>query len=200
MKRRLRDIADVRSGYQFREKVEHDPQGKIPLIQIKDLSKDFRLSLNDLIHVSMSKIEPYRVMKDDVLFLARGQRLGAAAVTEEIRDMIATGYFFILTPSNRVRAKYLAWAINQRGFQDQMRPLIRGSHMPLVTKGDFEELSVDVPPLDVQRCIEEIDDLQHRENYLIDQIEEKRAKLIHAVCMQAATGRVKQERVIEDGQ
>ena len=77
MKQRIVDLAEIRSGYQFREKVEHDPDGFVPVIQIKDLTSDFQLHTNDLIRVSLAKSEPYRVEQGDVLFLARGHRLGA---------------------------------------------------------------------------------------------------------------------------
>src|SRR2546423_12829470 len=103
MKAKLSDIAEIRSGYQFREKVEHDPDGWVPVIQIRDLTDDFRLRTEDLIRVSMERTEPYLVGQGDVLFLARGHRLGAAAVTEPLVGTIATGYFFILRPSGRVR-------------------------------------------------------------------------------------------------
>lgn len=186
MNHRLADIAEIRSGYQFRAKVEHDPRGRVPVIQIKDLSSHFRLSTNDLIRVSMDKFEPYLVREGDVLFLARGHRLGAAPVTAPLTGTIATGYFFILRPSDRVRSKFLAWAINQKEFQDRMRPLVRGSHIPLITKRDFEELTLDVPPLGVQKLIETIDELHRREQELVEQLEQKRAEMVHAICARAA--------------
>jgi hypothetical protein len=187
MKQRIADIAEVRSGYQFRQKVEHDPRGTVPVIQIKDLTSDFQLQTQDLIRVTMPKIEPYRVEQGDVLFLARGHRLGAAVVNEPLKGTIATGYFFIIEPSSRVRPGYLAWAINQKGFQDRMRPLVRGSHIPLITKGDFEELTLDVPPLETQQLIQTIDSLHRRENTLMQLIQHKRSQLIDAVCAKAAT-------------
>ena len=187
MKRRIGDIADVRSGYQFREKVEHDPHGSVPVVQIKDLTSDFQLQTNDLIRVSMPKTNPYRVEQGDVLFLARGHRLGATAVTEPLKETIATGYFFILQPSPYIRPGYLAWAINQKGFQERMRPLVRGSHIPLITKTDFGGLTLDVPSLETQQLIESIDSLHRRENRLIRLIQEKQTQLIGAVCAKAAT-------------
>jgi len=187
MKKRIADIADVRSGYQFREKVEHDPNGSVLVIQIKDLTSDFQLQTHDLIRVSMPKTEPYRVAQGDVLFLARGHRLGATAVTEPVKGTIATGYFFILRPSHHLRPGYLAWAINQKGFQDRMRPLVRGSHIPLITKSDFEGLALDVPPLETQQSIEAIDSLHRRENTLMQLLQQKRSQLIDAICTKAAT-------------
>ena len=187
MKHRIADIAEVRSGYQFREKVEHDPSGTVPVIQIKDLTNDFQLQTQDLIRVSIPKFRPHLVQQGDVLFLARGHRLGAAAVTEPLEGTIATGFFFILRPSKRMRAGYLAWAINQKGFQERMRPLVRGSHIPLITKGDFEGLMLDVPSLDTQQRIETVDSLHRRENELTQLIQQKRAQLVDAVCLKAAT-------------
>jgi restriction endonuclease S subunit len=190
MKAKLSEIAEIRSGYQFREKVEHDPRGQVPVIQIKDLTDDFQLRTDDLIRVAMERIEPYLVSQGDVLFLARGHRLGAAAVTEPLTGTIATGYYFILRPSGRVQPEYLAWAINQREFQEQMRPFVRGSHIPLITKGDFQELRVEVPPLEVQDRIVTLDRLYRRERQLVAEIQSKRAELIHGVCQRAARRRV----------
>jgi hypothetical protein len=185
MKARLAEVAEIRSGYQFREKVEHDPRGTVPVIQIKDLTDDFRLRTDELIRVSMDRTEPHRVSQGDVLFLARGHRLGAAVVNEPLTGTIATGYFFILRPSQRVRSGYLAWAINQREFQDQMRPLVRGSHIPLITKGDFQGLRIEVPPLEIQDRIVALDELHRRERQLVAEIQARRAELIHAISRRA---------------
>src|SRR5262245_56196918 len=189
MKAKLAEVAEIRSGYQFREKVEHDPRGAVPVIQIKDLTDEFQLRTEDLIRVSLDRTEPYLVGQGDVLFLARGHRLGAVAVNEPLTGTIATGYFLILRPSQRVRPGYLAWAINQREFQEQMRPFVRGSHIPLITKSDFQELRVEVPPLEVQDRIVALDELHRRERQLVDEIQARRAELIHAISQRAATGR-----------
>jgi restriction endonuclease S subunit len=186
MKSRLAEVAEIRSGYQFREKVEHDPRGTVPVIQIKDFTDDFRLRTDDLIRVSMKRVDPYLVNEGDVLFLARGHRLRAAAVNEPLTGTIATGYFFILRPSWRVRPGYLAWAINQQEFQEQMKPLVRGSHIPLITKGDFQELRIDVPPVDIQDRVVALDELHRQERQLVAEIQAKRAELIHVISQRAA--------------
>jgi restriction endonuclease S subunit len=67
-----------------------------------------------------------------------------------------------------------------------MRPLVRGSHIPLITKGEFEQLTLDVPPLETQRLIESIDALHRRENTLIRSLQEKRSQLIGALCTKAS--------------
>jgi restriction endonuclease S subunit len=194
MQARLSEIAEVRSGYQFREKVEHDSHGRVPVIQIKDLTDDFELRSDGLIRVTMERPEPYLVQQGDVLFLARGHRLGAAEVKEPLTGTIATGFFFILRPSRRVRPGYLAWAINQREFQEQMRPLVRGSHIPLITKGDFMGLRIDVPTLEVQEAIEALAELERREQQLVAEIQARRAELVHTICQRAAKARARKKK------
>jgi hypothetical protein len=188
MKKRIADIAEVHSGYQFREKVEHDPQGKVAVIQIKDLTTDFQLNCADLVRISPPKSAPFRVEKGDVLFLTRGHRLGAVAVTDSPGETIATSYFLILRPSAAITPGFLAWSINQPGFQARMRPMVRGSHIPLITKAEFEQLVIDVPPLTTQATIETLDSLRRHERHLIQTIEEKRTLLIDSLCQAAATG------------
>ncbi len=189
MKAKLAEIVEIRSGYQFREKVEHEPRGAVPVIQIKDVTGDFQLRTVDLIRVSMDRTGSYLVSQGDVLFLARGHRLGAVVVNEPLTGTIATGYFFILRPSGRVRPGYLAWAINQREFQEQMRPFVRGSHIPLITKGDFQALRIEVPLLEIQDRIVILDELHRQERQLVAKIQARRTELIHLISQRAAKRR-----------
>jgi hypothetical protein len=70
-----------------------------------------------------------------------------------------------------------------------MRPLVRGSHIPLITKGDFAGLRVELPPLEVQDKIVALYELHRLERQLVDEIEAKRAELIHAISHRAAKRR-----------
>ena len=108
-------------------------------------------------------------------------------MSEPLENTVATGYFFVLRPSKgNVRPEYLAWCINQVEFQEAMRPLVRGSHMPLVSKVDFRDLQIRVPPLAVQDKIVKLNELLQRETRLLGELQKKRASLIHAVSQRTA--------------
>ena len=187
MKRRLRDIADIRTGYQFRGKVMPEPDGTVKVIQIKDITDRHQIRTDDLVTVKLDRPDQYVTHKGDVLFLSRGHRLFAAVVVQAPPCTIATGYFFIVRPKGQnVLAPYLAWYLNQPAFQEALRPLVRGSHMPLVAKGDFQELSIPLPPLDVQRNIVRLNDLMDEERRLVDRLQEKRAELLRAFAQRAS--------------
>ena len=183
MKRRLRDIAAFRIGYQFRGKVKPDPAGAVRVVQIKDIGSDLRIRVRDLTSVSIDKPEPYLTQAGDVLFLNRGHRLYAVVVPELDPNTIATGYFFILRPNPRVMLpEYLGWSLNQPEFQELLRPYHRGSHIPMVSRMDLEELRIQVPSLEVQRQILALNNLLDQERGLFAAIQEKRSMLVQAIC------------------
>jgi len=183
MKKRLLDIAEFRTGYQFRGKVMPDPAGTVQVVQIKDIDPDLRIRVADLVTVTLDRSEPYLIQADDVLFLGRGHRLYAVLVPEVEPNTIATGYFFILRPNPcLVLPAYLAWSLNQPDFQESLRPFHRGSHIPMVSRTDVEELGIQTPPLDVQRRILRLNDLLDHERRLCAAIQEKRRLLVQTLC------------------
>lgn len=198
MKSRLAKITDIRNGYQFREKVvpvelsggkaETLPPGVVRVIQIKDIDDDRRLHTDDLTPVQIDvDRKKYEATQGDVLFLSRGHRLFATAITEPLRDAVATGYFFILRPSiDNVLPRYLAWYINQPPFQAVLRTFMKGTQQPLVARKDIEDLEVEIPPLATQESIVNLDELRVKESRLVAAIQEKRSQLIQSLSMKAA--------------
>lgn len=191
MKKRLKSIAEIRTGYQFRGKVSADEDANVAVIQIKDIDGRLSVHLDDLVPVRMEKPEPYLVSQGDVLFLSRGHRLYAALISEPVQDTVATGYFFILRPNDRlVRSDFLAWYMNQPDFQDGLRPFLRGSHMPLISKSDFQNLTIKVPPLAVQQRILQLQHLSDREQ-LASVLQQKKAELVEAISRKLMLGQLK---------
>lgn len=199
MKARLAGISEIRNGYQFRGKVKPVelrggkeeavlPPGVVRVIQIKDIDDDRRLHAEDLTLVRIdADPEKYEARQGDVLFLARGHRLFATAITEPLRNTVATGYFFILRPTtDAVLPRYLAWYINQPPFQAALRTFMKGTHQPLVARKDIEDLEVDVPPRATQEVIVALDDLRVKESRLMAALQEKRSQLVQALSMMAA--------------
>jgi hypothetical protein len=182
MKKKLGDVADFRHGYQFRGKVKPDPAGGVRVVQIKDIDADLRIRVGDLIPISLDRPDPYMTRSGDVLFLNRGHRLYPVVVPEVGANTIATGYFFILRPNPRViLPEYLAWALSQPDFQESLRPYLRGSHIPMVSRTDVEDLRIEVPPLEVQRQILMLNTLLEEERQLSAAIQEKRSRIVQAV-------------------
>ena len=191
MKKKLKDIAEIRTGFQFRGKVSASGDSNASVIQIKDVDEHLFVDTSDLVPVKIDNPERYLVSQGDVLFLSRGHRQYAALVTEPVQDTIATGYFFIVRPNASViRPSFLAWTINQPDFQEALRPFVRGSHIPLVSKLDFQDIAIRVAPLTVQDRIVTFQTLFEREKQLSAAIQEKRQQLVQAVSHKLITGQL----------
>lgn len=182
MKKHLEEIAEMRVGYQFRGKVTADPRGTVRVVQIKDVAPDLRIQVDDLTPVAVDRAEPYLIREEDVLFLGRGHRLYGTIVPEVPPNTIATGFFFILRADPAVIApEYLAWALNQRDFQEAIRPFHRGSHMPMISRSDLAAVAIDVPPLRVQHDVLRLNRLLDEELRLMEAIGRQRSRLVEAV-------------------
>lgn len=182
MKKRLKDIADFRAGYLFRGKVSPDPKGTVYVVQIKDVDAERRINVAGLDRVTIDKPEHHLVQPGDVLFLSRGHRLYGTVIPQVKPITIATGYFFILRPkAATMLPEYLAWSLNQPDFQESLKPFHRGSHTPMVSRADVEDLKIQVPSLEVQRQVLSLNEMLDRERRLAEAIQTKRTLLVHAV-------------------
>lgn len=197
MNMRLKDIAEIRSGFQFRGKITPDPTGDVRVIQIKDFDTERQLRPAGIDRIAFGRDRSaYRVDPGDVLFLSRGYRLFAATINEPPADAIATGYFLIMRMKTKsVQPSYVAWYLNGRSAQKTINTLKRGSQMPLISRADVEMLHIEIPPLDVQEKIVALDDLARRERRLMAELDAKRTELIEGACLAAACGRLRSEGV-----
>ena len=196
----IKYVAEIRSGYQFRGKVEPSDDPNAAVIQIKDLSdrlgtspgETIEIQLGDLVRVRLDNPAPHFLRPGDVLFLSRGHRQVAAVFTGTETDTIAASYFFVLRPVlQKIHPAFLAWFINQAEFQEKLRPLSYGTHMQLVSIGDFKDLTVVVPPFPVQYAILELQNFVDRERQLSASLQEKRERLVLAVSQQLLSGQRK---------
>lgn len=188
MKIRLGELADIQAGYQFRGRVVPDPTGGTPVVQMKDFDPIHGVNVGGMVTVRLENVPSACVARvGDVLFLARGNRLNAAAVGSEVEGAVVSGYFFVLRPDRR-RADpgFLAWYINQPAFQAQLRAVAKGTDTPLVAKTDIQDLTMELPPMKTQALIARLDELSRRERCLLEAIAEKRSALIRALTQDAA--------------
>lgn len=196
MKIKIKDIADIQIGYQFRGKIEVDPNGTHRVIQIRDFDEFQNLLVGGLYKVTPKyDAARYLVNKGDVLFLARGHRNFAIPLKNSLENTIVASYFFILRLKNEnILPEYLAWYIKQFSVQAYLHNIARrGTHMPLVPKSAFEDMPIDIPDIATQRTIIELDNLLEKERSLLYKLQDKRTLFVHAICLKAAKKKDKKE-------
>ena len=188
MQQKIKDIADIQLGYQFRKKIEPERDGTLQVIQIRDFDENQTLNQEGLCRVTIGQLyDKYLVHKNDILFLARGHRNFAVPVINSIEGTIASSHFFILKiKSEKIIPEYLAWFINQSPAQGYLHNLARrGTHMPIIPKLVFEDLRIHIPDIKAQKKIVKLNSLIDKERTLLNNLREKRTLLIRSLCLKA---------------
>ena len=191
MKVRIKDIADIQIGYQFRKGFDPNPFGEYLVIQVRDIDEQnsHRLSAGGLACTNLDR-DPtrYLVRNGDVLFLSKGRR-NSATMVENLPDdheAIAAGYFFILRLDvTRLRPDFLAWSINGPRCQAYLNSEAQGSGMPFIPKDAFTSMKIDLPDLNTQHKVVKLHDLATQESRLLEQFQQKRNELIQGICTNA---------------
>jgi len=192
-------IANIRTGFQIREAVRHINDGSHRLIQVRDFDELGILHQDDCIRFhpyssgpvetrNIKALERQLVTVGDVLFLAKGTRCFAWAMTEEMPNTLVAGFFLVLQVKRRaVQPEYLAWWLNQPRTQTELERRRMGTHIRTVRKSELGDLEVEIPPLEVQKRISRLSQLRLREMVLSRRLAAERARLVEAVCLKAAT-------------
>lgn len=182
MKKKISQIAEIKSGYLFKEGIKPDKEGNVSVVQLKDVNGRGVLNLNELQRISLEKIDPENyLVVGDVLLKAKTNNPVSAVVRKELPNTIATAHYFIISVKKAdVLPGYLAWYLNQRPAQVYFNRNAGGTRIQVINKQLLSELEVVMPDLKTQDKIEKIYELHQREQDLVEFIKEKKHALVLA--------------------
>lgn len=181
----IAELASVYTGYHFRGRVNSKPDGQYSVIQAKDVDDSLSFDPEKLARVDLGlDAERYLLRPGDVLFLSRGQRPWAMALSGLVGATIASSSFYVVrTDPSRIRPQYLAWYLNHKSTQATLKTMTTGSNIPFVSRAEFEKLPVPVPTIALQDKIVVMTRLEEREHRLLQELARHRTRLVDAVCM-----------------
>lgn len=171
----------IRTGFSFRERVEHNPAGRVAVVQMKDLREGYStIAKDDIAWVSGEGIAPtHHLDKGDVLFVAKGQNNHAVVFDLDLPLAVAASAFFVIRPDrSKVDPAYLAWWINQQPVQEYLHQNMAGTYIPNINRPTVEGITVPLPPIEHQRLIATVHGLAHTEQRIMRDLAAKRQQLI----------------------
>ena len=177
---KLKELADIKSGYPFRYKLQNDKSGNVNVIQLRNIDAFGKIDYNNIGKINF-KVTNNKIFlnKGDVLFKAKSNKKTAVYLDQNINNLLATSHFFILTVQNPIiLPEYLTWFLNQKIAQRYFESCSGGSFIPIVNKSNLEHLKIYIPSKDIQQKIINIHNLRLFEKQLIIKIEDKKEKLI----------------------
>lgn len=180
MKKKISQIAEIKSGYLFKEGLIPDKDGNVSVVQLKDVSERGVLNLRELQRISLDKSGSENFLAiGDVLLKAKTNHPISALVKEQLFNTIATAHYFIISvKKSDVLPGYLAWYLNQRPAQIYFDRNAGGTRIQVINKQLLADLEVVVPDQKTQEKIAKIYELHQQEQDLVDAIKEKKHGLI----------------------
>ncbi|MDB5033128.1 MAG: hypothetical protein JWQ98_369 [Chlorobi bacterium] len=181
----LGELAIIRSGYPFRGKIQHDPEGTWGVVQMRDIVAGGGIRRDVLTHVSGIRPKVGHLIGDgDVLIMARGTNNLAAVIKGQMPRTVAANYFMVLRVNqSRVLPEYLSWYINQSTARNYFQRHQLSSTVPIITTETVSGLMLPLPPIVIQRHIVRISQLLNRERHLMEELAKKRAQLLEVLLL-----------------
>lgn len=197
---KLSDIAEIRTGFTFREKVEELQTGNAHIVQIKDVRslryQTYSQSLysDDLPRINMpAKINaPLNI--GSVLLPSRGEYyrafyfLGRRDKSLDL-PVIASSQFLILRPkTEELLPEYLCWYLNQPTTQHELSNKSQGSNISMLTVVKVSSLEIELPSLEKQKQIIQLNYIWEQEQALTQKLLQNREQMMRGMFQQLLKG------------
>lgn len=184
----LKEIADIRTGYSFRTKIESDLEGNVLVVQLRELSERNIIDITTAVRISMSEIsENYLIQKEDLVFRSRGMDSTAAIMNMDADNVIISAPFQRIRISKplEIIPEYLLWYINSKEAQTYFTANKTGTSVSMISTAVLADLPVVVPSLEIQKQIIEINTLAVKEIELQEELIKKKKLLTETVLLKS---------------
>ena len=123
------------------------------------------------------------VKKGDVLLsTVRPNLEGFTIIRDEVKDLIASTGFAVITSKNELHNEYLFNFLFSNIIKRQFHKLLVGSNYPAINSSDVKNLKIPVPPLPEQKkiadCLSTWDVAIEKQNALINALTERKKALM----------------------
>lgn len=182
---RIGDISEARIGHTFREGVTPDLEFGLPVLQSKDLAESISSGGGGLVRAQVLRFDPGLVtVEGDLVFLPRGTRFPALAVTGDLVGALVAAPLYLIRPDrSQADAAYLAALINTPALQAALKADAKGSYIPQVPAEAIRALRLPLPPLHEQRAIAALAELTREEARIAAALAAHRSVWLHALAV-----------------
>jgi len=182
LKVKLGDIATVRTGLVMaRKKAKLDSEKEVRYYQVSlrcfgssiQLDHDYKDKF-----ISSEELEDkYFTHKGDILVRLRYPSLAIYIDKEDEGLLINSLLSIIRIDDNRVNAKYVAYYLNSKATERQLRQDVQSTAIPMIKRRDLENLEIILPPLAEQKRLVSLLDLAQKEKELLQKLIDEKEQL-----------------------
>lgn len=156
--------------------------GDFPCLQSRNFSDSGEFLKNEIQLApkdALTKTE--QLQTGQILFSSKG-RIFASYWNNQVPDVIASGSFLIMTViSNRVLPEYLVIYLNSKKAKRYFELNMKMGTVPHIGKKDIELLPIELPDLDKQRALIQLNALISEEFKICNEIKKKMDNIINQI-------------------
>ncbi|WP_455586941.1 restriction endonuclease subunit S [Bacteroides sp.] len=174
--KRISDIAHIQSGIYCKPV----PKGDVYYLQVKDFNANGEMANNLVPTVKNDRnLHKHFLQKGDLLFAAKGTSNFCVIYNGDFEYAIASSSLFaIKLTTDLVDPEFLCWYLNSSDVLERLKASAVGTSTPSITKSVIAAVELKIPPLEKQKLIISISNLQKKEKELYLSIIEKKRRLI----------------------
>lgn len=177
---KLKNIASIYSGLSFREKIIHNPEGDVGVVQMRDLISEYTEIDSELDKISDNGIKPkYFLDSGDILIVSKGANNHAILFDSfPIKAIASASFFTVKIKSDIISPEYLHWYLNHPLAQNELKKQQSGTYTPSLKITALQDLEISLLPIEKQRKVGKLHQLHLREKKLQNQLIENKQTLI----------------------
>lgn len=173
-------------GYPFRSRLQHEPDGDVVVIQMKDIDDASLIHAEGAVRVVLREAKQHHFLRPGDLLFGWRRRGDSAVQVPEAIGVAVLGAPLILIRPHGVLPAYLCWYLNAPATRFRLSPLAQGTAVRTISADALKTLEVPLPPMAVQRRIAEAAALFERERSLMARIAAQRHRLTDYLLMKRA--------------
>ncbi|MCK9224125.1 MAG: restriction endonuclease subunit S [Candidatus Muirbacterium halophilum] len=179
---KLKEIAEITNGYAFRKKIEPSSDGTVSVVQMKDLTENNTIDLNNAIIVEDEGFKKHHILrKGDLVFRTRGQIFNSAILETEPENIVTLSGPLLkirITEPEKILPEYINSYISLNKTQAYIMSRVKNSSLSgMITKNAVEEIEIIIPSIEKQKSIIQIDKLIRQEQILMKELIDKKERL-----------------------
>lgn len=150
---RIKEFSEVSTGYAFRSRLVDVPDGKVYVIQPKNILSDSTISFGSGEPVRTKTLPSKFLSPGDLLVVNRG-RFAAAVFYEESGEWTVPSSLIIVTiKKSSILPEYLACYLNSANGQKMYQRRLEHTTVPFISTKNLENMEIPIPTLEKQKSL-----------------------------------------------
>ena len=182
----LSECANVRSGLLLSRKLAKTQARSVKTykqLTLKSINADGTVNKDLLEYFPASEVlsSSYLTREGDVI-VRLTEPYTAVSITEDLENLVIPSHFIAIRPDSEILLPdFFAWLLNDDCFKQQIKKQESGSVLSLMKRSNYENLNIELLPLDKQKIISDINRLSLMEASLYKRMAEEKIKLAKAI-------------------